>query len=306
MAKVKVDGECYVYALLDTRKPGTFKYGRWKFDYEPFYIGKGHGNRMNDHSIRPEFDYNKFKGRLIQKIIATTGEKPLVVVKKSGMLEEDAFALEIKLIELIGRRDKGKGPLVNLTDGGDGQSGRIVSDAERQERSAIAKARWRAKSKREMANYSKRVRRWTRDAATEKFMQGLKEFNPNIVLLEKYKGTASGRQISVRLECGCEVKAYTRSVTKRTLTCFACDFAKHIKKNHKGIVLLNRPVKTTDLAQFKCKDKGHLFEQGVRCKLYNTHMDCPTCNREEVTRKLNAHNFGRTDCNGRIYYRKSV
>jgi hypothetical protein len=34
----------YVYAFLDKSKPGNFNYGDLKFDYEPFYIGKGTGD----------------------------------------------------------------------------------------------------------------------------------------------------------------------------------------------------------------------------------------------------------------------
>jgi len=33
----------YVYALLDPRKNGPFKFDNIVFDYEPFYIGKGKG-----------------------------------------------------------------------------------------------------------------------------------------------------------------------------------------------------------------------------------------------------------------------
>jgi hypothetical protein len=42
----------YVYLYLDPRKEGKFKYGDYEFDYEPFYVGKGHGNRLFEH-LRP-------------------------------------------------------------------------------------------------------------------------------------------------------------------------------------------------------------------------------------------------------------
>ncbi len=41
---------------------------------------------------------------------------------------EQACELEIFLIDMIGRRDKGKGSLVNHTDGGEGVVGRIVTE----------------------------------------------------------------------------------------------------------------------------------------------------------------------------------
>ena len=39
----------YVYAYLDPRKPGKFKYGEYEFTHEPFYIGKGTKSRINRH-----------------------------------------------------------------------------------------------------------------------------------------------------------------------------------------------------------------------------------------------------------------
>jgi hypothetical protein len=39
----------YVYAILDPRKPGHFRYGHFKFEYEPIYIGKGNGKRSLAH-----------------------------------------------------------------------------------------------------------------------------------------------------------------------------------------------------------------------------------------------------------------
>lgn len=39
----------YVYAYLDPRKLGKFKYDEFEFDYEPFYIGKGTKSRILRH-----------------------------------------------------------------------------------------------------------------------------------------------------------------------------------------------------------------------------------------------------------------
>jgi hypothetical protein len=35
--------------LLDPRKPGQFKYEEYEFDFEPFYVGKGSGDRWVAH-----------------------------------------------------------------------------------------------------------------------------------------------------------------------------------------------------------------------------------------------------------------
>lgn len=125
----------YVYVYLDPRKAGTFEYGgEFKFDYEPFYVGKGQGKRKDSHirNCNLKQERNLHKLNKINKIMRL-GFKPIIIVVKDNMLEEDAFQLEKDLIKLIGRNDKKLGTLVNLTDGGEGATGAILSE-ERKER----------------------------------------------------------------------------------------------------------------------------------------------------------------------------
>jgi hypothetical protein len=115
----------YVYALLDPRKPGAFRYalgsGRFAtFDHEPFYIGKGKGNRIRVHVPTALLGVEQtFKARRIRRIHAQGFS---VIEKKSKRTydEAEAFEFERMLIQAIGRQDLKKGPLCNLTDGGDG------------------------------------------------------------------------------------------------------------------------------------------------------------------------------------------
>lgn len=51
----------YVYALLDPRKPGEYKYDDIEFEYEPFYIGKGQGNRRIQHFTPHSLNQNDRK-----------------------------------------------------------------------------------------------------------------------------------------------------------------------------------------------------------------------------------------------------
>lgn len=131
----------YVYALLDPRKPGDYQYGKWKFDHEPFYIGKGKGNRANSHFIlkQDEQGGNLHKRRKILKIIRETGEAPTICFKRTNLGEKDAHELEAKLITLIGRKDMREGILTNLTDGGEGTSNRVCTKAQRAAFSASTK-----------------------------------------------------------------------------------------------------------------------------------------------------------------------
>ena len=140
--------EFYVYCYLDPRKLGIFEYGegKYKFEYEPFYVGEGHDKRIDDHlteaynqnDIRDTCKSGTHKCNKIRKIKEVTGEDPIRYKLKENMLEEDAKEFEISLIRIIGREDKGVGPLTNKTDGGDGVNGRICTE---EQRKRISKAR---------------------------------------------------------------------------------------------------------------------------------------------------------------------
>jgi len=116
----------YIYIYLDPRKPGLFKYGSYEFKYEPFYVGKGNGKRCDIINNRTCYFKNKINR------IKESGLEPLVIKLKEDLGEEQSFVLEFKLIKLIGRRDLGKGPLVNFTNGGEGTSGRVCTEETRE------------------------------------------------------------------------------------------------------------------------------------------------------------------------------
>lgn len=109
----------YVYCYLDPRKPGQFSYGDFEFKYEPFYIGKGKGDRLNDH-LRTDFKNttNPIKTNKILKIINDTGSIPIIFKIYENLEESIANELEIKLINIIGKSIDKNGPLSNIMDGG--------------------------------------------------------------------------------------------------------------------------------------------------------------------------------------------
>lgn len=103
-----------------------YVYGHYTEDTgELFYIGKGHGGRLNHISDRTVFWKNIAKKHgWVSKIISYCES------------EDAAFSLEKTLILEHGRRDLGTGCLVNLTDGGEGLSGpcseerkKVISEA---------------------------------------------------------------------------------------------------------------------------------------------------------------------------------
>lgn len=95
----------YVYAYL--RSKDSERGPR----LSPYYIGKGSGNRA----------YSK------ERSIARPLDDSYIVFLEEGLTEAEAFALEKYAIALYGRIDKGEGILWNMTDGGEGCSGVIMS-----------------------------------------------------------------------------------------------------------------------------------------------------------------------------------
>jgi hypothetical protein len=108
----------YVYIYLDSRKPGKYKYGEIEFDHEPFYVGKGSGNRI--YTGINGSKNNTYKKRKIRKMLINDGCLPIAIKLEENLTEANAFVNEIKYIKLIGRFDLGLGPLCNLTNGGEG------------------------------------------------------------------------------------------------------------------------------------------------------------------------------------------
>lgn len=108
----------YIYVYLDPLKPGNFDYTRIRFDHEPFYIGYGKNNRINDHINESKYsDYKTIKHNKILKILKNSKE-PIRYKLYENLTEYSAQRLEMYFIDLIGRRDQHRGHLTNLTDGG--------------------------------------------------------------------------------------------------------------------------------------------------------------------------------------------
>ena len=112
----------YIYVYLDTRKKGSYSFGDFHFEYEPFYIGKGVNERHLTH-LRVANGSRKGKNNLIVtkiKSILNDGFEPKIIKIIEGLTKENYDSYEISTIKLIGKSCDGLGPLLNTTDGGDG------------------------------------------------------------------------------------------------------------------------------------------------------------------------------------------
>src|ERR1700674_2268174 len=94
------------YTYLWLREDGT-----------PYYVGKGHGERA--------YELHRTNNR---RMHAPPKERIILYPADS---ELDAFETEIALIWYYGRKDLGLGCLRNLSDGGEGPTGRICSESEK-------------------------------------------------------------------------------------------------------------------------------------------------------------------------------
>ncbi len=110
----------YVYVYKDPRPTKN---------QQPVYVGKGTGARDLSHWSKGS--HNKpFQDFLSH--IRTRNLEPICVRVLETENEQEAFAKEMQLIELYGRRDNHTGTLFNRTDGGEGAAGYIKTDGEKQ------------------------------------------------------------------------------------------------------------------------------------------------------------------------------
>lgn len=100
-------------------KSNFYTYAYLREDGTPYYIGKGQGKRAYKKHIR-------------KNGINITPPRNRILILKKNLTEDNAFKHEKYMISVFGRKDLGTGILINMTDGGDGASGSIVSNDRRQ------------------------------------------------------------------------------------------------------------------------------------------------------------------------------
>lgn len=115
-----MSNDYYIYVYLDPRKSGIFNYGALSFSYEPFYVGKGKGDRWASHireitnSWKPRQSHHH-KYNKIKKILSE-GFMPIVQKLLSNLEEKEAYLREEEIIKLIGKEVDKTGPLTNILD----------------------------------------------------------------------------------------------------------------------------------------------------------------------------------------------
>lgn len=102
-----------------------YVYVIFRLDGTPCYVGKGKGHRWRQHA---KGSHN----RRLKAIYAKAGCDLPVVIIQDGLTSAKACVTEIAFIRAIGRSPSG--PLVNLTEGGEGQLGHSPSEETREKK----------------------------------------------------------------------------------------------------------------------------------------------------------------------------
>lgn len=110
----------YVYALINP------------LDNEPFYIGKGTGSRAKRHEYNVIHNGTHFNPGVLTLITAILEQNEKVIINyiAEQLSHSEAALKEIEIIKKYGRLNNKTGILCNLTDGGEGSTGRIFNHTE--------------------------------------------------------------------------------------------------------------------------------------------------------------------------------
>jgi len=150
------DKRFYIYCYLDPRKPGIYNFNGTCLLFEPFYVGKGHGDRKFHHLYNA--NNVKFNSKpLINKIrkLLSLGMRPIICDLFNYLTEKEANDKEVAAIKFFGRRDLGRGTLLNFTDGGEGACGVVRSAEYRRKMSVLHKGKRLSDKTKEMISVSK-------------------------------------------------------------------------------------------------------------------------------------------------------
>lgn len=211
----------YVYALLDPRKPGSFKGSRYTFDHEPFYIGKGKGGRAFDHlrSFDVARSSNPHKKNKIRKIVAE-GLHPIIRIVKKDITEEAAFELESRLIHSIGCGNQG--PLTNVLSGGDGFAGYTHTKTTKKKLSELSKLSWKQASAEQKQERSANISLARGGIALSEYRKRLKGLPYGKITVPTVTPFRISHSITHSCKCGNVWDATPSVVLRRGVGCVAC------------------------------------------------------------------------------------
>jgi hypothetical protein len=237
-----------------------YTYAYLREDRTPYYIGKGTDSRLyikSGRKIKPPKDKSK------------------IIFLKKNLTEEEAFRHEIYMIALFGRKDLGTGILYNLTDGGEGMSGIVMSDETKKKIGIAGRGRTHSKESRKKIS-EKQKGKYISDESRLKMSESQKGKKLTEKTKEKIGIAGRGRTHSE------EIKQKLRNLNKgKTLT---KEHRKKLSEAHKGKTLTEEHKKKIAEAH-----KGKTFTKERIEKL----KAAASSKRQEVRKKIGDANKNR-------------
>lgn len=212
-----------VYAYLDPRKPGNYKYGDYVFEFLPIYIGKGniYQNRKYKHLTK---SCNRHLLNFLKLLNKTTTD-PVIYVIYTNITDAQALKIEIELIKLIGRKDINTGPLYNFTNGGEGMSGMVYSDTQKEQRSKCCKAYFASLTPKQLKLHGQKSLR-NRNPINVQF--GIEQAKKT----KHSKSVQEKQQIEQKRRIKWEQTYYSRNKMEQHQTSIKCSLASKRKKSY--------------------------------------------------------------------------
>ncbi len=171
----------YVYVYRDPRPTKN---------NQPVYVGKGTGDRDLSHWSKGS--HSKPLQDFLSHLRAL-GLKPVVTRVFETEIESEAFAHEIELIRLYGRRNLKLGTLFNLTDGGEGGSGMVKTEAHKEVDKYNSIKNWADPVYQQKVAQGQRLVQGTPEARAAKSANSTKAWADPVVRSKRQQGIATAR-----------------------------------------------------------------------------------------------------------------
>jgi hypothetical protein len=287
----------YTYIYLDPRKSGYYCYEDVCFLYEPLYVGKGQGKRYLDHLKRSKVNAH-FKNKLqkfLKEGFTNFDIEKHILIFRDNLLEQEALNLEKNLITKIGRFDLKKGPLTNLTDGGDG----LIDPSEETKKKIANTLKGRKASEKTKQKISSALKGKMAGEKNPMFgKQSRLGKHHSFETVQKISLSNKGRKLSEETKQKIGLASHNRIVseeTKRKLSLL--NKGKNNPMFGKGSMLGKHHTEETRQKLSK-SHKGKTFSDAHRRKISESCKGRPSPNKglklsEEAKRKLSEFNTGR-------------
>lgn len=190
-----------------------------------FYVGKGKGNR--DASSKK---HNPIFLNICDKL-KRLGLDPIVVRLKDDLSENDAFALEKQEIAKHGRINNSTGTLANLTDGGEGKSGAIISVETKRRQSESLK----------IALSSPEARDKLSVAGRKRYEDPNERLRTSLAVTERYKDPKEREKMASSLRGVPKTKQHVDHVRQTLLETWQDP---NLRIRHRSLALLRGPGKS--------------------------------------------------------------